>query len=49
MGGLRLLARAGLEVWCVVLTQLGAAWMRRYGYGDSYGAYASYGKKYYND
>lgn len=46
---LRLLETASLKVSGLVLTQIDAAGMRRYGYGDSYGAYASYGKKYYND
>jgi len=46
---LRLFETASLRVSGLVLTQIDAAGMRRYGYGDSYGAYASYGKKYYND
>ncbi|CAM5400860.1 polysaccharide biosynthesis tyrosine autokinase [Frigidibacter albus] len=46
---LRLFETANLRVSGLVLTQIDAAGMRRYGYGDSYGAYASYGKKYYND
>ncbi|MDP3341046.1 polysaccharide biosynthesis tyrosine autokinase [Frigidibacter sp.] len=46
---LRLFETANLRVSGLVLTQIDAVGMRRYGYGDSYGAYASYGKKYYND
>ena len=46
---LRLFETANLRVSGLVLSQIDAAGMRRYGYGDSYGAYASYGKKYYND
>ena len=46
---LRLFETANLRVSGLVLTQIDAAGMRRYGYGDSYGAYASYGKKYYTD
>ena len=46
---LRLFETANLRVSGLVLTQIDAAGMRKYGYGDSYGAYASYGKKYYND
>lgn len=46
---LRLFDTANLRVSGLVLTQIDATGMRRYGYGDSYGAYASYGKKYYND
>ncbi|GGH51823.1 polysaccharide biosynthesis tyrosine autokinase [Frigidibacter albus] len=46
---LRLFETASLRVSGLVLTQIDAAGMRRYGYGDNYGAYASYGKKYYND
>ncbi len=32
-----------------VLTLVDPLGMRRYGYGDNYGAYASYGKNYYTD
>lgn len=46
---LRLFETANLRVSGLVLTQIDAVGMRKYGYGDSYGAYASYGKKYYND
>ncbi|SFE71928.1 GumC family protein [Roseivivax sediminis] len=33
----------------VVLNQISAQGMKRYGYGGKYGAYSSYGKKYYTD
>lgn len=46
---LRLFETANLRVSGLVLSQIDASGMRRYGYGDSYGAYASYGKKYYHD
>lgn len=41
------LALVNIRVAGLVLTQVDPEGMRRYGYGDSYGAYASYGKSYY--
>jgi Mrp family chromosome partitioning ATPase len=32
----------------LVLSRIDARGMRRYGYGERYGAYAAYGRKYYN-
>ena len=32
----------------LVLSQIDPKGMRRYGYGGKYGAYSSYGAKYYN-
>lgn len=37
------------QVSGLVLNQVNVKGMRRYGYGDKYGAYASYGAKYYNN
>lgn len=37
------------QVSGLVLNQINVKGMRRYGYGDKYGAYASYGSKYYNN
>lgn len=41
------LALVNIRVAGLVLTLVDPEGMRRYGYGDSYGAYASYGKNYY--
>ena len=46
---LRLIRNARQEVSGLVLSQVSAAGMRRYGYGDKYGAYAGYGNRYYNN
>lgn len=44
----RQFAIAGLDVTGIVLGQIDPKGMKRYGYGDRNGAYASYGKAYYN-
>lgn len=46
---LRLIRNARQEVSGLVLSQVSAAGMRRYGYGDKYGAYAGYGNRYYSN
>lgn len=44
---LRLFENSRQRISGLVLSQISAAGMRRYGYGDRYGAYAGYGAKYY--
>lgn len=44
---LREFASVNLQVDALVLAQIDPKGMRRYGYGGKYGAYASYGKGYY--
>lgn len=44
----RQFAIAGLDITGFVLGQIDPKGMKRYGYGDRYGAYASYGDAYYN-
>ncbi|WP_172297221.1 polysaccharide biosynthesis tyrosine autokinase [Pseudoruegeria sp. HB172150] len=46
--GVRQLSSVGLTVNGLVLSQLDPKRMRRYGYGGKYGAYAGYGRRYYN-
>lgn len=46
---LRMFETVGVSVSGIVLNQIDGRGMKRYGYGDSYGAYSSYGKKYYNN
>ncbi|WP_126976656.1 GumC family protein [Frigidibacter oleivorans] len=46
---MRLFDTANLKVTGLVLSQISPQGMKRYGYGDSYGAYSAYGKKYYTD
>lgn len=46
---LRLIRNSRQEVQGLVLSQISAAGMRRYGYGDKYGAYAGYGSRYYTN
>jgi succinoglycan biosynthesis transport protein ExoP len=46
--GLRQLSSVGLGVSGLVLSQINPRGMKRYGYGGRYGAYASYGKGYYD-
>ncbi|GKY89243.1 polysaccharide biosynthesis tyrosine autokinase [Sinisalibacter aestuarii] len=46
---IRLFETAGRAVTGIVLTQIDAKGMKRYGYGDRYGAYSTYGSKYYTD
>ena len=45
--GLRFFETVNLKVSGLVLGQIDPAGMKRYGYGDRYGAYGKYGKKYY--
>lgn len=45
--GLRMLDMPNIRVAGLVLSQIDPGRMRRYGYGDRYGAYAAYGSKYY--
>lgn len=46
--GLRELSLVGIKVAGLVLSQVDAKGMRRYGYGRYYGSYYSYGKGYYD-
>lgn len=46
---LRMFETVGVTVDGLVLNQIDAKGMKRYGYGDSYGAYGSYGTKYYTN
>ena len=46
--GLTQLTSVGTDVTGLVLSRVSAKGMRRYGYGESYGSYASYGKGYYS-
>jgi capsular exopolysaccharide synthesis family protein len=46
--GLRQFQTVNLRVTGLVLSQIDPAGMRRYGYGEKYGAYSSYGKGYYD-
>lgn len=46
---IRLFRNAKLPISGLVLSQISAAGMRRYGYGDKYGAYGGYGNKYYTN
>ena len=48
LDGLRQFSSVGLRVSGLVLAQIDARGMKRYGYGDGYGAYAAYGKGYYD-
>ena len=45
---IRQLASVNVPITGMVLSQIDAAGMRRYGYGDRYGAYSGYGKAYYD-
>ncbi|WP_421906110.1 polysaccharide biosynthesis tyrosine autokinase [Mameliella sp.] len=45
--GLKLLQSDGVNVAGTVLTQIDPKGMKRYGYGNRYGAYANYGSNYY--
>lgn len=45
--GLRMFETVGVIVDGLVLNQIDPRGMKRYGYGDSYGAYGSYGTRYY--
>ncbi|OIP83226.1 MAG: chain-length determining protein [Rhodobacterales bacterium CG2_30_65_12] len=44
----RQFATVGRPITGLVLGQIDPKGMKRYGYGNSYGAYANYGSKYYN-
>ena len=46
--GLRQFATVNLRVTGLVLSQIDPAGMKRYGYGDKYGAYSRYAKGYYD-
>ena len=46
--GLRQFEMGGIQVTGLALSQIDPKGMKRYGYGGSYGAYAAYGKGYYN-
>jgi capsular exopolysaccharide synthesis family protein len=46
--GLRQFSSVGLRVAGLALSQINPRGMKRYGYGGRYGAYASYGKGYYD-
>ena len=45
---IRQLASVNVPITGMVLSQIDAAGMKRYGYGDRYGAYSGYGKAYYD-
>lgn len=45
--GLGMIASTNVKIAGVVLSQIDPKGMRRYGYGERYGAYATYGSKYY--
>lgn len=49
MEALHLFESVNREVTGIVLNQISAKGMKRYGYGGKYGSYASYGQKYYVD
>jgi capsular exopolysaccharide synthesis family protein len=46
---LRMFETVGVSVSGLVLNQIDPKGMKNYGYGDSYGAYGSYGAKYYTN
>jgi len=46
---LRLIRNARQDVSGLVLSQVSPVGMRKYGYGDKYGAYAGYGTRYYTN
>jgi polysaccharide biosynthesis transport protein len=47
--GLRMFETVNLKVSGLVLGQIDAKGMKRYGYGGEYGAYGAYGAKYYHN
>ena len=47
--GLRMFETVNLKVTGLVLAQIDAKGMKRYGYGGEYGAYSAYGAKYYHN
>ena len=46
---LRMFHNSGQRITGLVLSQISAKGMKRYGYGGTYGAYAGYGAKYYTN
>ncbi len=48
VAGLRQLSSVNLHITGLVLAQIDARGMKRYGYGGQYGAYANYGQGYYD-
>ncbi len=48
LDGLRQFSSAGLHVSGLILGQIDARGMKRYGYGGKYGAYSRYGRGYYD-
>ena len=46
---LRLMENANQKVTGLILSQVNAAGMKKYGYGGTYGAYAGYGAQYYSN
>lgn len=46
---IRQLELAGVKITGMVLSQIDPKGMKRYGYGNRYGAYAGYGSKYYSN
>lgn len=45
----RLFHNSGQRITGLVLSQISAKGMKRYGYGGQYGAYSAYGSKYYTN
>lgn len=45
---IRQMSSVNVKITGMVLSQIDAAGMKRYGYGDNYGAYSGYGKSYYS-
>ena len=46
---LRMFHNSGQRITGLVLSQISAKGMKRYGYGGTYGAYAGHGAKYYTN
>jgi Mrp family chromosome partitioning ATPase len=46
---LHMFETVGVKVSGLVLNQIDPKGMKQYGYGESYGAYGSYGAKYYTE
>jgi Mrp family chromosome partitioning ATPase len=46
---IRMFETVGVKINGLVLNQIDPKGMKSYGYGDSYGAYGSYGAKYYTN
>ena len=49
LGGIKQLSSVGIPIAGAVLCQIDPKRMKRYGYQGDYGAYADYGKQYYNN